>query len=113
MYSGILAAEAEEAPAPEPRPEVEPTAAGRIYAPTRRRKPRRLVFLEDELLEQLERQQALERKAAAEEGPAIDAAMADLERVNAAVARLEMAIAEEEAHLDDEEAMTIILRTIH
>jgi hypothetical protein len=112
MYGGILAAEAEEPPAPEPRPQVESTAAGRIYAPTRRRKPRRLVFLEQELLEQLEKQQAAERQVELER-PSLEAAVAELEQVNAAVARLEMAIADEEARFDDEEAMAIILRTIH
>ena len=107
-------------------PQVEQQPAGRVYAPVRKRKPGRLVFLERELIEQHERRKELEqqkvrleRRRAGDEvrrtkelGETV-AALGALQRI---IGQIEADIAAEMAliRMDDEDAIiTIVAATIH
>lgn len=128
LYNGILAGEAEEQPEVVVQPQQpQSQPAGGVYAPLRKRKPRRIVFLEQELLDQHERLKGLEQQRVAQERRAHSqnedrAATADqalartieqTETIRVAIAQLEAEIAHEMALRDDEDAMSVILRTLH
>ena len=126
FFAGARAAAAPPTPAPTPTPTPEPGGAGRIYAPVRKRKPERLVFLERELLEQIERRNDLEqqkRQIKRLEAKEFAARESEYRGVVAALAALQPVIAQIEAdiateiamrRLDDEDAIiAIVAATIH
>ena len=110
----------------ERRPEQQP--AGRVYAPVRKRKPERLVFLERELVAKHERERELQRRAqqaqiAAAEAKADERAFIEAEAasINAELRQIEAAIAglireiqlQIERDEDDAIAAILMVATLH
>jgi hypothetical protein len=70
-------------PEPAPQPPAQSQPAGSVYAPATRSKPRRIIFLEREIIEKQE-----EQKEAEQQARALELAVAEAEQDKAAEARL-------------------------
>lgn len=135
FFVGASAAAPQPQPQPAPAPAVVPQPAGGVYAPVRKRKPTRLVFLEQEIREKLERERELKALIKATEGrareaqaeeirqgdlaaiKALDRNIQELYALQATIAALQMEIAQFiklQEEQDEDDAITVIIAaTLH